>query len=299
MKVFLRFGRPHTLFATSLQVMTMFILAAPSLAAAFGQLDALFWTWLACLSANLYVVGLNQITDVAIDRVNKPELPLAAGDYTLRQAWGIVWLAGLVALLVGWWQGVPLLLTLALVMWVGTVYSLRPYRLKQRPFWAALSIALARGVVANLGVYWQFRTVFGLEMVMGTAVLLTLLFFFGFGLLIALYKDIPDWAGDQRYAVRTFTVRWGQQRVFALGRWLFTALYLIPIIWGLSHWPDPAGIAFSLAQGGVLAAFWLLSRQVKPEQPASMMRFYLFLWGLFYLEYLFLSFGGIMVLLRA
>ncbi|KAG5560972.1 hypothetical protein RHGRI_004107 [Rhododendron griersonianum] len=29
---------------------------------------------------NLYAVGLNQLTDVEIDKVNKPYLPLASGE---------------------------------------------------------------------------------------------------------------------------------------------------------------------------------------------------------------------------
>ena len=31
------------------------------------------------LLANVYIVGLNQLSDIEIDRVNKPELPLASG----------------------------------------------------------------------------------------------------------------------------------------------------------------------------------------------------------------------------
>ena len=117
------------------------------------------------------------------------------------------------------------------------------------------------------------------------------IFFFGFGIIIALYKDIPDWAGDKRYAVPTFAVRWGQRRVFVLGRWLLTALYLIPILWGLRQ--GGAGVVLALVHAAALAAFWRRSLQTQPDQPASMMRLYLFLWGLFYLEYILLGFGGL------
>jgi homogentisate phytyltransferase/homogentisate geranylgeranyltransferase len=82
-------------------------------------------TWIACLAANLYVVGLNQITDVAIDRLNKPTLPLACGMLSRREGWHIVWVAGLLALALAAAQSVFLLLTLALVMLIGTVYSFR------------------------------------------------------------------------------------------------------------------------------------------------------------------------------
>ncbi|KAJ0475828.1 putative homogentisate phytyltransferase [Helianthus annuus] len=36
-----------------------------------------------CL-ANSFVVGLNQVTDIEIDKVNKPYLPLASGDLSVE-----------------------------------------------------------------------------------------------------------------------------------------------------------------------------------------------------------------------
>lgn len=37
---------------------------------------------LALICGNGFIVGLNQIYDVSIDQVNKPFLPIAAGDCT-------------------------------------------------------------------------------------------------------------------------------------------------------------------------------------------------------------------------
>lgn len=64
-------------------------------------LVALLLAWIGSLAANLYVVGLNQLYDLEIDRVNKPYLPLASGDFSLREGRGIVLASGLVALLIG------------------------------------------------------------------------------------------------------------------------------------------------------------------------------------------------------
>ena len=50
----------------------------------------LMLTLVACLAANIYVVGLNQLTDIAIDQVNKPTLPLAAGTLDVFTARWIV-----------------------------------------------------------------------------------------------------------------------------------------------------------------------------------------------------------------
>ncbi len=37
---------------------------------------------LALLAGNGYIVGINQVYDVNIDKVNKPFLPVAAGEYS-------------------------------------------------------------------------------------------------------------------------------------------------------------------------------------------------------------------------
>ncbi|HET8950333.1 MAG TPA: UbiA family prenyltransferase, partial [Solirubrobacteraceae bacterium] len=87
-----RFSRPHTIVGTAVSVIGLFAISAD----AVGGVDAgtaafqLFWTLVAGLSVNLYIVGINQITDVEIDRVNKPGLPIAAGDLSVERAWAIV-----------------------------------------------------------------------------------------------------------------------------------------------------------------------------------------------------------------
>ncbi|MCB0286844.1 MAG: UbiA family prenyltransferase, partial [Calditrichaeota bacterium] len=52
--------------------------------AADPQLAALLLALASCLGANIYIVGLNQITDIDIDRINKPDLPLASGIFSMR-----------------------------------------------------------------------------------------------------------------------------------------------------------------------------------------------------------------------
>jgi hypothetical protein len=42
---------------------------------------------LALLCGNGYIVGINQIYDVEIDAVNKPFLPVAAGEMSTKTAW--------------------------------------------------------------------------------------------------------------------------------------------------------------------------------------------------------------------
>jgi homogentisate phytyltransferase/homogentisate geranylgeranyltransferase len=39
---------------------------------------------------NVCIVGLNQVYDVAIDKVNKPYLPLASGEFSMRTGIALV-----------------------------------------------------------------------------------------------------------------------------------------------------------------------------------------------------------------
>ena len=74
------FSRPHTLIATSLSILGIYVIAAtvlPGVAVGDGLGD-LALTLLAGAAVNVYIVGLNQCEDVEIDRINKPGLPIAA-----------------------------------------------------------------------------------------------------------------------------------------------------------------------------------------------------------------------------
>lgn len=290
LRVLVRFARPHTIIATSFQVGGLFVLAGGHLAAGGTLLAAL----LASLLANVYIVGLNQLVDVEIDRINKPALPLAAGDLTRRQGQRLVAIAGGLAIGLAVLQGLFLALTVGLAMLIGTFYSLEPWRLKRRPIWAALSIASVRGLLVNVGLFLHFHQrlrpgePLSWPLIGGLA-----LFFFGFGLVIALYKDIPDLIGDRQYGIRTFTVRLGPEWVFRLGRWLLTGFYLLPVVAAVLRLPGVDGLVLLVTHLIMLTLFWSVSWGVNPAEKPAIGRFYMFLWNLFYAEYALLGLQAI------
>eukprot|EP00957_Ditylum_brightwellii_P137898 10513583-Ditylum_brightwellii.AAC.1 len=106
---------------------------------------------------NLYITGLNQITDVDIDRINKPDLPIAAGHLSLPTAKAIVIFSGIFSLAMG--LSHPFLSTngLSVALWasfiLGTMYSLPPIRFKRFHLLAAFCIIAVRGAVINAGFY--------------------------------------------------------------------------------------------------------------------------------------------------
>lgn len=293
---FIRFSRPHTIIASTVQVLGLFILAGGLERPLANNPFALPIALVSCLAVNIYIVGLNQLADIEIDRINKPNLPLASGAFSVSQGRWIVVLSGLTALLVAATQGIFLLATITISFVIGTIYSLPPLHLKRFPITAALSIAFVRGFVSNIGLYLHFwqgsnpaSNLIGGPDVPWPFILALSSFFFGFGLVIALYKDIPDLVGDRHFGIRTFTVRVGPERVFEIGRWLLTLIYIVPILLILNEIGRPANIVLVIAHLFLVIFFWRKSLAVQPANGPSMTRFYLILWGLFYAEYIILS----------
>ncbi|GAB5036417.1 tocopherol phytyltransferase [Nannochloropsis oceanica] len=158
-----KFTRPHTFIGTALCVPTLHLFAAPA-GLTLSQiltprlLGSILWALLPAGLINVYITGLNQITDVSIDKINKPSLPLASGQLAPLLATLTVGLSLLLGLGLGLLRGSPffspsLLLTLFLSAALGTAYSLPPLRLKRFPLLAALSIIAVRGTIINLGFY--------------------------------------------------------------------------------------------------------------------------------------------------
>ena len=287
---FARFTRPHTIIATLIQVISLFFIAGGVQVISPVCLGPVLLTLITCLALNIYIVGLNQITDVEIDRINKPRLPLASLEMSMRQGWTMVALTGVLALVGGLLAGPFLLATVLLIMVIGTVYSVPPLRLKRFSFWAAVSIALARGVIANVGVALHYNNVFGgLTNFSSSTLLVMAAFFFAFGLVIAIYKDIPDLRGDQKHGIHTFTVTVGAERAFDLGRLIFTIGYAGVMVIAVSQLPQPNGVLLLASQVLALSLFWLVSSRVNPRKKSSIAHFYMFLWGLFYAQYIILS----------
>ncbi len=216
---FWKFSRPHTIIGTSLSVLGLYLIAYATTSEnsnALLPLGQLVGSWVACLCGNIYIVGLNQLEDVAIDKINKPHLPLAAGEFSKNTGQVIVAITGVLALLLAWLMGPFLLGMVSISLGIGTAYSLPPIRLKRFPFWAALCIFSVRGAIVNLGLFLHFNWVLQGNQVVPPSVWALTLFVLVFTFAIAIFKDIPDIEGDRQYQITTFTIALGKERVFNL-----------------------------------------------------------------------------------
>jgi len=287
---FWKFSRPHTVIGTTCSVMGLYLMAIASTThlhnITLSLLGQLLGSWFACLCGNIYIVGLNQLEDVEIDQINKPHLPLAAGEFTRKQAQRIVAITGILALLIAGLTG-PFLFAMVLIsLAIGTAYSLPPIRLKRFPFWAAICIFTVRGAIVNLGLFLHFRWVLKSTPEIPGEVWALTWFILVFTVAIAIFKDIPDMEGDKQYNITTFTIKLGQKAVFNLSLWVLTACYLGMIIAGGFWLASVNSLFLIITHLLALSLMWWQSTKVNLQERSAIAKFYQFIWKLFFLEYI-------------
>jgi homogentisate phytyltransferase / homogentisate geranylgeranyltransferase len=278
-----RFSRPHTLIGTFVSATGLYLIAVHELPG--SGLDQLFWVMVAGTGVNLAIVGVNQITDVEIDRINKPHLPIAAGDLTVEAAWRIVAVAAAIPIALGLTQGLLETAAVLAALVVGCAYSLPPVRLKRYPIAAALCIAGVRATVVNLGMYGHFSLAFGGTLDIPPSVWALTAFVLPFSFAIAVLKDVPDIRGDRHYRIATFTVRLGPGRAARLGLAALVLAYAGMIVLGPLLVDDAQPVVLAAGHAAALVALLAWARRADPADPAAFTAFYMRVWGLFFLEY--------------
>jgi len=275
-----RFSRPHTLLGTFISAAGLYVIAVSELPG--SGLDHLFWVIVAGACVNVAIVGVNQITDAEIDRINKPHLPIAAGDLSREAAWWIVVVAATVPVVLALTQGALELAAVVAALAVGAAYSLPPVRLKRFPVVAAVCISGVRAIAVNLGMYGHFALAFGGSLTIAPAVWALTVFVLPFSFAIAVLKDVPDIEGDRRFRVATFTVRLGTRRAARLGVWALVAADAGMIVLGPLLVTDADGLVLAAGHAAALALLLIWARRA---DPADFSAFYMRVWALFFAEY--------------
>ncbi|XP_024402099.1 probable homogentisate phytyltransferase 1, chloroplastic [Physcomitrium patens] len=292
---FWRFTRPHTIIGSGLGVTSVSLLACQGVSDvnfkfAIGLLKAV----IPALCMNVYIVGLNQLYDIDIDKVNKPNLPLASGEFSV--ATGIILVTFFAAVSVGmgfYVESPPLLWALLVSLVLGTAYSadLPFLRWKRSAVAAAACILAVRALVVQLGFYLHMQvSILGRAANFPKPLWFATGFMCFFSVVIALAKDIPDVRGDKEFGIRSFSVRLGQKRVFWMCVTLLEAAYLVAIITGLTA-PTLASKVITATGHAIMAGIlWERSDSVDLTSKAAITSWYMFIWKLFYAEYLLIPF---------
>src|SRR5687767_11571843 len=150
-----KFSRPHTVIGSIISICTLFIIICEDNKT--QHLPLLMLALLIGVSTNVFIVGINQISDIHIDTINKPYLPIPSGSLSIQQAKAIVLIALCVSLGLALYVSPYLFGIIALSNTIGWAYSMRPLFLKRHHMTAALSISIVRGVMINLGGFLVFN----------------------------------------------------------------------------------------------------------------------------------------------
>ncbi|KAG1358934.1 putative homogentisate phytyltransferase 1, chloroplastic [Cocos nucifera] len=187
---FYRFSRPHTVIGTIIGIVSVSLLPVQSIADFsptyfMGLLKAL----VPAVCMNIYVVGLNQLFDIEIDKVNKPRLPLASGEFSLG-------------------TGIVLVLAAAIVVYVSDIHfafaspflgaEVVELKFKNRKLYNGVEVQVSSPIRCLAHQLFSWKCIF-------------------YQSVIALFKDIPDVDGDRYFGIQSFSVRLGQEKVVGHG----------------------------------------------------------------------------------
>lgn len=103
--------------------------------------------------------ALNQIFDLANDRINKPRRPLPSGQLRPREAWGFLIIAYSLALWMASEINEQVFFIYLLAALATVAYSAPPLRLKRRPWASNFIIALTRGELLKVAGWAAVATV--------------------------------------------------------------------------------------------------------------------------------------------
>jgi 4-hydroxybenzoate polyprenyltransferase len=180
---------------------------------------------------------LNQITEVELDRKNKPDRILPQGKMSLTVATVYCVFLYAVALLLAWFivpePGIrQTFYCVAAAAFFTVIYSAKPFYTKSRGWWANITIAIPRGCLLKIAGWACVASALNLEAwIIGTVFMLFLLG-------AASTKDFSDLEGDRDGGIATLPVRIGVKRTaqlispFFIIPWLGLGAALLPPVWG-------------------------------------------------------------------
>ncbi|XP_052110705.1 naringenin 8-dimethylallyltransferase 2, chloroplastic [Arachis duranensis] len=235
-----------------------------------------------------YTVGINQLVDIEIDKINKPYRPLASSKISFGGGLAIVaaslFMSFGLALMIG---SKPLLWGLILIFILMTAYSVNlPFlRWKKSTILTLLSGVPTILTAYNLAPYLHMKTfVLKKPFIFTRSLAFTTVVMTFFYVVISLFKDIPDIEGDKKEGLQTLSIRLGPKRVFWLCISLLEMTYGIAIIMGLTS-PFLWSKIFTVMAHAINAwILWFRANSVDLKSKEDFQSFYMFIFKLLYLE---------------
>lgn len=260
MVAYVQLARPFTLLAPALGMLSGGLVAwyasGTKLVGGNSLFAVLVLGTVAAALLNAASNAINQIFDLDIDRINKPDRPLCTGQISRAGAWAFAAAAATVALalaavvstLTRHWGTVALFAAASLMSFA---YSAPPLRMKARGWWANVTVAIPRGTLLKVAGWsmcqsmlsieaWYMGLIFGLFLLGATST-----------------KDFADVRGDAAYGVRTLPVVYGPEKAARMVvPFLTLPFVLIPLGGWLGVLTPPDGKQLHLLLLGGISLLW-------------------------------------------
>ncbi|KAH9677688.1 homogentisate geranylgeranyltransferase [Citrus sinensis] len=212
---------------------------------------------------NNYANAINQLADVHIDKVNKPYLPLACGDFSMGEGLAITIASPLMAVAMGIMLRSPPLV-IGFIIWciVGGAYSidLPPLlRWKGNPLMAAVTIISMNGLLLLFPFFIHFQ-------------------------------DIPDVEGDKAFGLQTLPIILGKEKVFSIAVNMMLTAYGSAVLVGAFSPSVLCRLVTMIGHSALAFVLWRQAKTIDLSDNKSVQSFYLFIWKLYYVEFLFVHF---------
>lgn len=286
-----QFSRPHTIIGSVISITVLWMMAMEK-TEYINNLPLLFLTLWVGISCNIFIVGLNQIIDIHLDKINKPNLPLANGSLTVKSAYQIISICLFITLVLSFYTSLILGLLIVLILLIGAAYSVPPLQLKKHHLPAAIAITTVRGLLVNVGMYLHFLQASGqitLDQAfqnpaeqMSYQIWMLTFFVAAFSIAIAWFKDLPDTKGDKKFRFQTLAIVYSPKMALYGGVVLVGLAYVVTIFWSLNKGNTFLSLFHLITAFGFLTNVWF----VDLKNDKSVTRFYMIFWAFFFLEYI-------------
>jgi homogentisate phytyltransferase / homogentisate geranylgeranyltransferase len=283
-----KFSRPHTIIGSVVSIFTLFYIIYDN-----QKIDSFFYLTIAVIIAitcNVFIVGINQVADVNIDKINKPYLPIPSGELSMKQAKIIVYASLFISLSLALFISPFLFVIIAIATSIGWAYSMPPFYLKQHHISAALAIATVRGVLLNLGGFLVFNYLINHSLEIPQNLKILTLFIIVFSIVISWFKDLPDIEGDAKYNIKTFAILYSPKVVLIMGNLLvgfaYTGtIYMKWLDYIMTEIPSFKTKVLLVGHLILLGLFIINAFSIRLNEHQSIKKFYTRFWWFFFAEY--------------
>lgn len=174
-----------------------------------------------------YTVMINDIHDIEIDRLSNIRRPLIAGAVTKKGYANLMFSFAAFAVIFGFILG-PLILALALFcLFLGTVYSVPPFRVRDR-LWSSVIIGAGSACAFLMGYFTP--NYLGMSAALTMDALFIGLIIFSTLSIAPVLTDLKDYKGDRQASVKTIYTVFGLKEGKKVASALVPVLFMVPAL---------------------------------------------------------------------